>query len=175
MASGGKWLGGEGSSQTTACVQRAEELRPAWPGTTCHYGPDPKPPPWRDGQHHPTAYSCWQPRAQDLAGELGPTALKAGLVSSWEDPSQGGFLSRAPGLTRRGKAHSALCKSPTMTILDLALLESLWLTPAHPHPGGQWRPWVLAGAPTVPTPYLSVFARPAPGMALVRCEPVVNV
>ena len=71
--------------------------------------------------------------------------------------------------------YLALLESLTMTILDLALLESLWLTPPHPPPGDHQRPQVLAGAPTVPTPYLSVFARPAPGMALVRREPGVNV
>lgn len=43
---------------------------------------------------------------------------------------------------------------------------------ANPSPPS---PQVLAGAPTVPAPYLSVFALPALGMALVRCKPGVNV
>lgn len=83
---------------------------------------------------------------------LAPTELKAGLVPSWEDPSQGCFLSWAPGLSRRGKARSALRKSPTTTVLDLALPESLWLTPPTPTPAASGDPGSWLAPPQCPLP-----------------------
>lgn len=81
-----------------------------------------------------------------------------------------------PG-TRRGATCQFSVSPPTVTTLDLALLESLWLTllalPLTPVATSNPRPWLVPPQQRpLPT---SVFALPTPGVALVRCEPGASV